>query len=316
MWLKKGDALTSKQIPPPGYKIHLVPRQDDHQGGGIAIVYKDQLTIAKITEGNQPMMESFLGRLQVKQKSYELLIVYRALNISVLAFIGDLSDLLKQQVTSLTSELVILIDLNIHIDEQQDGNTIDFNDFMDCFNLENRLTFKTHWKGHTLDLIITDCSTSTIQNGHRGYQLCDHCFINYTLDIRREQLTITRKTGNLNDLDHTVLDQIFAKGLSDSNIQNRLAAKVKHYNNSLREALDEIALESTKTQLKLHRQPWYDEKIKAEIALQCKKERTWLTKLDDYSYLSFYYQWRYVANLIKQKKRAFYRQMISDHRGD
>ena len=37
-WLKKDDALTCKQIPPPGYKIHLVPRQDSCQGGGIAIV--------------------------------------------------------------------------------------------------------------------------------------------------------------------------------------------------------------------------------------------------------------------------------------
>ena len=93
---------------PPGYKIHLGPRQDSCQGRGIAIVYKDHLTIAKITEGNQPKMEFFLGRLQVKQKSDDLLIVYTVLNTSVLTSIGDLTDLLEQQVTSLTSELVIL----------------------------------------------------------------------------------------------------------------------------------------------------------------------------------------------------------------
>ena len=181
--LKKDDALTCKQISPPGYKIHSVPRQDGCQVGGIAIVYKDHLTIAKITEGNQPTMEFFLGRLQVKQKSYDPLIVYKAPNTSVLAFIGKLTDLLEQQVTSLTSELVILGDLNIHVDEPQDGDTINFNDFMDCFNLENRVT---HQKGHTLDLIITNCSTSTIQNVHRGYQLSDHCFIHCTLDIKGE----------------------------------------------------------------------------------------------------------------------------------
>ena len=219
-------------------------------------------------------MEFFLGRLQIKQKSYELLIVYRTLNTSILAFIGDLTDLLEQQVASLTSELVILGDLSIQIDEPWDGNTINFKDFMDCFNLENRVTFKTHWKGHTLDLTITDHSTSTIQNVHRGHQLSDHCFIHCTLDIRREQLTITRKTRNLKDLNHTVLDQIFAKGLSDINIQNSLVAKVKHYNNTLREALDELAGELTKTQQKLHRQPWYDDRIKAEIVPHCKKERT------------------------------------------
>ena len=184
-----------------------------------------------------------------------------------MSFIGDLTDLLKQHVTSLTSELVILGDLNICTDEPQDNDTINFNDFIDCFNLENRLTFKTHCKGHTLDLIITDHSTSTIHNVHIGYQLSDHCFIHCILDIRREQLTITRKTRNLKDLNHTVLDQIFAKGLSDINIQNNLVAKVKHYNNSLREAIDELALELNKTQWKQHRQPWYDDKIKAEIAL-------------------------------------------------
>ena len=170
--------------------------------------------------------------------------VYRTPNTSVLAFIGDLTDLLEQQVTSFTSEFVVLGDLNIHIDEPQDSNTINFNDFMDCFNLENRVTFK---KGHTLDLIITDHSTSTIQNIHRHYQLSDHCFIHCTLDITREWLTITRKTRNLKDLGHTVLDQMFAKGLNDINIQNSLVAKVKHYNNSLSETLDELAPKSTKT---------------------------------------------------------------------
>ena len=123
--------------------------------------------------------------------------MYRAPNTSVSSFIGDLIDLLEQQVTSLASELVILGDLNIHVDEPQDSDTINLNDFIDCFNLENRVTFKTHQKGHTLDLIITDHSASTTQNVHRGYQLSDHCFIQCTLDIRREQLRITRKTRNL-----------------------------------------------------------------------------------------------------------------------
>ena len=31
MWLKKDDVLTCKQIPPIGYKIHSIPRQDGHQ---------------------------------------------------------------------------------------------------------------------------------------------------------------------------------------------------------------------------------------------------------------------------------------------
>ena len=145
-WMKKDAALTCKQIPPPGYKMHSVPRQDSCQGWGIAVVYKDHLTLVKITEGNQPMMEFFLGRLQVKQKSYELLIVYRAPSTSALAFIGNLTDLLEQQVTSLTSELFILGDLNIHIDEPQDSDPKNFNDFMDCFKLENRVTFKTYQK--------------------------------------------------------------------------------------------------------------------------------------------------------------------------
>ena len=45
-------------------------------------------------------------------------------------------------------------------------------------------------------------------------------------------------------------------------------------------------------------------------------ENNRLTKLDGYSCMAFYYQQRYVANFIKQKQKAFYRQMISDHRGD
>ena len=48
------------------------------------------------------------------------------------------------------------------------------------------------------------------------------------------------------------------------------------YNNVIITALDKQVPVKTKLDRDAHHQPWFDEKIKTEIILQCKKEREWI----------------------------------------
>ena len=44
-WLKLGDDLTSKQIPPDGYNIISYPRPNGCMGEGVALIFKENLWI-------------------------------------------------------------------------------------------------------------------------------------------------------------------------------------------------------------------------------------------------------------------------------
>ena len=44
-------------------------------------------------------------------------------------------------------------DFSIKVKDEEDSDTINFLDFLDTFNLENKINFLTHRVGNTLDII-------------------------------------------------------------------------------------------------------------------------------------------------------------------
>ena len=83
-----------------------------------------------------------------------------------------------------------------------DSDTILFNDFLDSFNLINKIDFETDQNHHTLDLIITSYDYDSITNVSRGHYLSDHCFIHATLQLKIKHpdlhQMIYRKLKNIN----------------------------------------------------------------------------------------------------------------------
>ena len=60
--------------------------------------------------------------------------------------------------------LVILGDLNFHVDNAADSNAKKFLDLLDLLNFSQHVTSITHKAGHTLDLVITRDSEAVIDN--------------------------------------------------------------------------------------------------------------------------------------------------------
>ena len=48
IWIREDDTAAETQMCPPGYKAISVP-SSNRQGGGIAIVYRDCITIQEVT---------------------------------------------------------------------------------------------------------------------------------------------------------------------------------------------------------------------------------------------------------------------------
>ena len=102
----------------------------------------------------------------------------------MLEFVGILSDTLEQNIFSDQGDLLLIGNFNVHMANPTDSDTILFNDFLDSFNLINKIDFETHQNHHTLYLIITRYDYDSITNVSQGHYLSDHCFIHATLQLK------------------------------------------------------------------------------------------------------------------------------------
>ena len=75
------------------------------------------------------------------------------------------------------SSLVILEDLNFHVDNTADSNAKKFLDLLDLLNFSQQVTSITPKAGHTLDLEITRDSEGVIDNATPSDLLSDHALV-------------------------------------------------------------------------------------------------------------------------------------------
>ena len=81
-------------------------------------------------------------------------------------------------------KLLMLGDFNIHLDEENNPDTIIFNDLLESFGLTNYTTFFTHTAKHILDLVISNDSI-LVHSVLPRHVLSDHLFVHATLKIVR-----------------------------------------------------------------------------------------------------------------------------------
>lgn len=60
-----------------------------------------------------------------------------------------------------SADVIILGDMNIHVDTPSSPFAAEFLQLLDCFNLNQLVDVPTHTRGHTLDLVITNSAPLT-----------------------------------------------------------------------------------------------------------------------------------------------------------
>ena len=159
-WLKQDDIeATIREIAPSGYKILSSPRSTGQQGGGIALVYHDHYNVKQLckpTNTDTNTMEYQGYHLRFDNVGINLYIIYQLPSSSVMQFCNELSLILESDLDLATDKILFVGDFNIHTDNHQDTDTVNFLDTINGFNLQNLVTFPTHVKQHHLDLILDD----------------------------------------------------------------------------------------------------------------------------------------------------------------
>lgn len=146
---------------PPSCSIVDIPRPcytgDSVDYGGIAIGHSNTQLLRIIV-------------FSFHSKSFEVLVCYAKPTKLVLVTVytssnQTMSELFFHEFTNLleitstyASEIIVLGDYNIDIDNTYDANAQQFLDLLDAFGLQQHITGSTYAHGHTLDLVITRSS--------------------------------------------------------------------------------------------------------------------------------------------------------------
>lgn len=133
---------------PPGYSYLETSRRTGCRGG-LAIIHCQDL-------GFSPDLlpaTSSCKCLTFKWKP-PVLLIYRPPKPNF-SFILEMSDLLTTLCTT-SANIIILGDINIHVDTHTSYHAADFLQLLDCLNLQQHVNVPTHYRGHTLNLVISN----------------------------------------------------------------------------------------------------------------------------------------------------------------
>ena len=165
-WIKEDDSITPLQLCPPGYKAISVSRTNK-VGGGLALVFHDNLDVKHTTTYDFASMECSDFRINLQNCIVNLAIIYRPPDRSVLQFALDILDYMECNI-NITGSPGITGDLNIKMNNKEDASTNIMLDILNSLDLVNDVNFPTHRSQSTLDLVITTNSDNIVRNPSQG----------------------------------------------------------------------------------------------------------------------------------------------------
>ena len=122
-WLSKDDHITSN-VPPDGFEIISILRNNSSRDGGICLLYKtSSITILNTKLYNWISCEMTDFHIKIGNMEIILCTVYHPPQLSVMEFLQDFTSYWENTIMS-TCEHIFMGDFNIRVDNDEDSNTI------------------------------------------------------------------------------------------------------------------------------------------------------------------------------------------------
>ncbi len=251
-WQKTADFFHLNQSVPPGYS-YVCKSRIMGRGGGLAILYKEKLNVSQLTLPAYSSFESLALKIDGAIPTI-LTTIYRPPK-SNNAFLTELSELLTY-LCSMSPNVIMLGDFNIHIDNASNAFTSDFLSCLDCFGMQQFNTLPTHSKGHILDLVC--CSGITPFNCTvSDLSISDHLLVSFCAQLAVFKVNPCRPITfrNIKNIDVPSLADELAIFSSKSDFFT-VDELVSYYNNGLTTILDDFAPVKIRTVSFVHSAPW------------------------------------------------------------
>ena len=197
-WLKQGDGSTIDDICPPSYRFLGIPRPTSkgHRGGGVGIVIRSNIDAQVTSGGTYDTFESFCVLIKGK-RPLNVCVIYRPPpssknGLTAGKFMKEIEEFLSQMCTSVTGDICIVGDFNLHYEISNDPVVKQFCDILTTLGLKQWVKNSTHKSGHLLDLVITrneECHPLIYTTQVTDAGISDHCAVTCTLSMEPSQPT-------------------------------------------------------------------------------------------------------------------------------
>ena len=178
-WIREGDVTTAIQLCPEGYSAVSIPREG-RIGGGIAIVYRLDITLRSKSVYNYQTMECADILLVFQNRLVNLCVIYRPPDTSIAAFCDDLTDYYERNVTS-PGRTIIVGDVNIHTNKELHPDAVLFHETLGGLGLKDHIDFVAHQFGNSLDAVITSQDDPIVNTVIQGELFSDHHWVFFNI---------------------------------------------------------------------------------------------------------------------------------------
>ena len=152
-WIRENDPYTPSEFCPDGYTL-LREDRIGQQGGGIAVLCRDDFKPRRITSQKYESFESLLISVSSAPNSLRIAVIYRPPALSCAKFIEEFTSFLENIAIG-GDPILITGDFNIHMDMPSETYTKKLEELCTAFGLDQHVAFPTHIKGHTVDLVLS-----------------------------------------------------------------------------------------------------------------------------------------------------------------
>ena len=274
---------------PEGYKLEHAPRKDGQRGGGVGLIFSEQINVVRnCISKKYDQFELLSVSIQFKRSKINVAVVYRPPpnkknRLRLKLFWQQWTDFLSS-FTTRTQEFIILGDLNFHLDDSDNISTQKFNRILSEFGLVQHVSEPTHVGGHILDVAITCSNSSIVENlsvDELGFTtdsndpVNDHFALSFLLKGEKkvfQQKTI--KYRKWRSIDSELLKTNYETRLISFYDQLSSDQMAVWYDRNLTELADLHAPLVTKKVIR-RSNPWYNDQIREMKRNARKLERKW-----------------------------------------
>jgi hypothetical protein len=228
---------------------------------------------------------------------------------------SEFSSLLADLVAS-PCQLFITGDFNLHLDQPHAAGVQSFLSVLETFGLSQLVTFPTHDKGHTLDLLITHTSSDNVTDITWTYpSLSDHYAVlaKFLFPVGLRSSRITKTIRPLSKIDFTQLNTDILSSELYTSPASDLTTYLTTFKSTITQLLDKHAPLKTISCKATPDKPFITPEIKAQKAKRSRLETIYRRTRRQTDHDKYKEQARLVTKLITNSRREHYRSLITKH---
>lgn len=335
-WHENADSVALRRAAPPGYSFVEAARDVKFTsnlrtrasvGGGVAIIYRSEYKPKKLSA--LPCCKTFeYVCVQLKipnQRDVIALSIYRPGSKSLTAelfaeFINEFSVLLDALATFRCS-LLLLGDLNIHLERTGDAQVCDFTDLLSSFDMCQCVEQPTHRLGGLLDVVITRHSDRLTAVSVTETGASDHSLITGRLPVQQsvhESVPVQSRKWNGFSIDafrSDLMASIICSGTEWAECRST-DELFNIYNSELTNILDRHAPRYVRKRKKRVLTPWFDDECRQFKRKVRVLERKYRKSRDPTDRLAWVTRLQEQAQFQREKERVYWSNRITANAGN